>query len=287
VGFDFLGFNVRQYRVGYHRSGRARPGFKTLIKPSADAQQRHLQKLAVTVRSHRAASQEKLIDALNYQVDGWANYYRAQVSSEVFSKMDHLLFIKLWRWARRRHPAKSRTWVAGRYWRHEAGRRWIFTTGLFTDLVRHARKIVEHEKVAGTASPFDGNVLYWATRLGRHPELSAGWATMLKRQGGRCAVCGLYFQTLDEAIECDHVVPLALEGSRAMTNRQLVHGHCHDTKTASDGSDRVRRSKVGPGWNGPRRPISGGTHDKGRKRAPAERSRAEEPCEGKLSSTVL
>jgi RNA-directed DNA polymerase len=43
VGFDFLGFQVRQYRVGkYHtRSYRGIPGMKTLIKPSPHAAKRH------------------------------------------------------------------------------------------------------------------------------------------------------------------------------------------------------------------------------------------------------
>ena len=116
-----------------------------------------------------------------------------------------------------------------------------------------------------TASPYDGNVVYWATQLGRHPELSTAWATLLKRQRGRCAHCGLYFQPQDEVIECDHVTPTALGGSQALANRQLVHGHCHDAKTAADGSDRVRLSKVGPGWNGPRRLRFGGAHVKDRK----------------------
>jgi len=44
VGFDFLGFNIRQYHVGRYktRSYRGQTGFKTIIKPSKKAQQRHL-----------------------------------------------------------------------------------------------------------------------------------------------------------------------------------------------------------------------------------------------------
>jgi RNA-directed DNA polymerase len=275
-GFDFLGFHVRQYPVGYHRCGSTRQGFKTLIKPSKDAQKRHLQSLAVVVKRHRAATQQRLIEALNWAVDGWANYYRAQVSSEVFSEMDHLLFIKLRRWARRRHPDKSETWTASRYWRQVDGRKWVFTTGNRA-LVTHARPIVRHVKVAGDASPFNGDAVYWASRLGRHPELSAGWATLLKRQHGRCAHCGLYFQTLDEVIESDHTIPLALQGTTRIENRQLVHGHCHDRKTASDGSDLVRRSKVGPGWNGPKRPKSGGIHAKDHQAQRPAQARAARP----------
>ncbi len=47
VGFDFLGFHLRQYRVGqYHtRPYRGAPGMKTLTKPSRRALQRHIQHL--------------------------------------------------------------------------------------------------------------------------------------------------------------------------------------------------------------------------------------------------
>jgi RNA-directed DNA polymerase len=44
LGFDFLGFNVRQYRTGKTHSGKTsgpkpqRLGFKTIIKPSQQAQ---------------------------------------------------------------------------------------------------------------------------------------------------------------------------------------------------------------------------------------------------------
>ena len=41
-GFDFLGFNIRQYPVGKYHSDR---GYKTLIKPSSDSQKTHYQRL--------------------------------------------------------------------------------------------------------------------------------------------------------------------------------------------------------------------------------------------------
>ncbi len=58
-GFDFLGFNVRQYEVSKNRSGKNRNGkalsFKTLIKPSNKSTGKHKERLAEIVRSHRAA----------------------------------------------------------------------------------------------------------------------------------------------------------------------------------------------------------------------------------------
>jgi RNA-directed DNA polymerase len=61
-GCDFLGFNVRQYCVGRHRSGKNSAGnplgFKTLFKPSRDAQKRHLRRTGALIRRHRGTSQE-------------------------------------------------------------------------------------------------------------------------------------------------------------------------------------------------------------------------------------
>src|SRR5262249_33070753 len=57
VGFDFLGFTVRQYRVGYHRSGKLRLGFKTWITPSKASQRRQYAALASLVRRQRQAPQ--------------------------------------------------------------------------------------------------------------------------------------------------------------------------------------------------------------------------------------
>ncbi len=105
-------------------------------------------------------------------------------------------------------------------------------------LLHSAQHRKKHVKVVGAASPFDGNLVYWASRLGRHPELPPAKAQLLKRQGGRCALCGLYFISLRDVMEVDHVTPAIIGGSDVDTNHQLLHGHCHDRKTADDGSLR-------------------------------------------------
>jgi RNA-directed DNA polymerase len=153
--------------------------------------------------------------------------------------MDNLLYQKLRRWAKRRHPKKGRGWVARNYWHSDATRNWIFSVPHRAELLLHsAQHRQKHVKVVGTTSPFDGNLVYWASRLGRHPELPAAKARLLKRQGGKCAVCGLYFTSLQDVLEVDHRTPAILGGSDVDTNHQLLHGHCHDRKTASDGSLR-------------------------------------------------
>jgi len=130
AGFDFLGHTVRQYPVGKYRTGcntYGEPlGFKSRITPSKNAQTRHHDELTRIIRQKRGAPQEALINELNPVIKGWANFYSRAVSSQVFSKMDWLLFRPLWRWASRRHPTKSSGWKKRRYWLDQDRRHWIF-----------------------------------------------------------------------------------------------------------------------------------------------------------------
>ena len=71
-GFDFLGFNIRQYPVGKYHSRR---GYKTLIKPSQDSQQTHYRRLKQTIDKRKAVSQADLIAALNPIIELLQKYF--------------------------------------------------------------------------------------------------------------------------------------------------------------------------------------------------------------------
>ncbi|MDJ0719688.1 MAG: group II intron reverse transcriptase/maturase [Prochloraceae cyanobacterium] len=110
-GFNFLGFNVRQYPTGRHHANKTSKGeikpYTLHIKPSKEAIDRHYRRLAEIVHKHKAAPQKALIAKLNPVIRGWSNYYRYSVCSKIFQKIDHLLWYKLKVWADRRHPNKS------------------------------------------------------------------------------------------------------------------------------------------------------------------------------------
>jgi RNA-directed DNA polymerase len=246
VGFDFLGFHVRQHPVGKTHSARrgngrhesVRLGFKTRVTPSKESQRRHYAQLAALIERHQATPQAGLIERLNPVIRGWTRYHSAVVSGRVFARLRCLLFTKLRRWAKRRHPKKRGDWVSAKYWRLETGH-WTFATRDGATLYQHsAARIRRHVKVRGDKSPFDGDWVYWSTRLGAHPEVATRVATLLQRQRGRCARCGLYFTTEGDLPEVDHIVPNHLGGSDAYSNLQLLHRHRHrhDAKTARDDS---------------------------------------------------
>jgi RNA-directed DNA polymerase len=236
AGFDFLGFHIRQYPVGKYKTGRTgqgKPlGFKTHIKPSPAAQRTHLQQIKEELRTRRAAPQGQLISRLNPLIWGWSHYSSTVVAKATFSHMDTLVFAKLRRWAHRRHPKQSAWWVSEKYWHLREGH-WTFKTEKGNTLRRHAdTPIRRHTKVTGARSPYDGDWIYWATSMGRHPDTSRRWAYLLKRQQGRCGWCGLYFTHGDDLVELDHSQPRSQGGDGMYPNLQLLHGHCHADKTA-------------------------------------------------------
>lgn len=106
-------------------------------------------------------------------------------------------------------------------------------------LLFHAQTpIKRHVKVKGDRSFFDGDVIYWSTRKGRHPQLPNLVAQLLKRHSGRCPECELLFVGND-LIEVDHKLPKKEGGTDRFDNLQPIHRHCHDVKTARDRLTKV------------------------------------------------
>lgn len=171
VGFDFLGFNIRQYQVGKHHGAKSskgvKLGFKTLIKPSAEKVKSHLKKLGEVVNSQKSSPQDALIKRLNPIIRGWSNYYSSVVSSKTFTDCDYYFFEKLKRWAYRRHPMKNKTWIMRKYWHTEGKDNWVFSTRGGKNPFKLARhldtKIVRYVKVKGDKSPYDGDLIYWSS----------------------------------------------------------------------------------------------------------------------------
>ena len=227
VGCDFLGFNIRQYPVSRHRSGKngmGTPlGFKTLIKPSREAQHRHLRRTGTVIRRYRGTSQETLIQALRPIITGWTRYYAHVVSKAVFTMMYHRVHHQLRRWALWRHRHKGYRWRMHRYWQRQDGK---IVFGKTQTLPQHpATPITRHVKVAGTRSPYDGDWTYWGLRLRQYTGLSHQHQQLLKRQGGKCGWCHLYFTAEDRREvhhkDRDHT-------HYQVPNLMLLHRHCHD-----------------------------------------------------------
>jgi RNA-directed DNA polymerase len=121
VGFDFLGFTIRQFPVGKYRSAKiggkiSQPlGFKTIITPSKKKLKLHTEHIGSIINTHESAPQMALIDHLNPVIRGWANYYSTVVSKETYSQAETITYQQLRAWAKRRHPNKTSGWIAQKY----------------------------------------------------------------------------------------------------------------------------------------------------------------------------
>jgi len=227
-GFDFLGFSILQFRSKY-KYGQIN-GVATRITPSKNKYIKYQEKLALVLRQSINLSQELLIKKLNPIIVGWSRYFGLSDATTfgTLQKMDHLLYLKLRRWAKRR--TKSASAGTRKYWVHYP--KWSFETSDGAKLATHtqyARNIKDYVKVIGERSPFDGNDIYWASRLGKNPLMSKSQALLLKKQKGHCNLCNLIFVE-EDVLEIDHITPLSQGGKKVFPNLQLLHRHCHDNK---------------------------------------------------------
>ncbi|MGL5193992.1 MAG: group II intron reverse transcriptase/maturase [Chroococcales cyanobacterium] len=255
-GFDFLGFNIRQYPVGKHKSGKtggraSRPiGHKTHIKPSKKAVKAHTEVIKGVVKQHRTAPQSALINKLNPIIRGMVRY-SGVVSTDTFNKLDHTVWLMLRAWTVSRcgkaNHEKLRKYFKPGTVKLSNGRErqetWLFQTPDGERLYKHSwTAIVRHTLVRPDATPYDGNWTYWATRKGQAIETPTRVAKLLKKQKGKCTWCGQYF-TPSDLVEVDHIQPKSQGGKDEYNNQQLLHRHCHDEKTALDEAKAVSLTK--------------------------------------------
>lgn len=230
-GFDFLGFTIRQFKSKYN-CGRLKNSIKTFIIPSHETCKTYQTKLGLIINKSKVLSQELLIKRLNPVISGWARYFgRSDASTtKILSKMDYLLYLKLRKWSKRK--TKSAKKGAHKYWRKVGNRNWTFGTYDGVNLVMNVdyeESIKFYVKVKGSNSPFDGKDIYWASRLGYSLAMSQSQAFLLKKQKGRCNLCGMLFKN-EDMLETDHIIPISQGGGRGYQNIQLLHRHCHDQK---------------------------------------------------------
>ncbi len=152
VGFDFLGFNIRQESREQHSTGKSEqkhssgskaivtsllhrlapqqraPGLKTIIAPSQEANNRHLTAIEQKLQQVQTAPQTQVIEELNPMIAGWAAYYNGIVPAATLNRYDELLEQRLIDWASKRHPGKASDWLLSRYWQRAGNKRRVFAT---------------------------------------------------------------------------------------------------------------------------------------------------------------
>ena len=225
-GFDFLGFNVRQFERTDRKSG-----VKLIIRPSAKSVKAIRKKLKETFRRCRGSNVAKLVKEVNPIIRGWADYYKGSVSKRTFTKLDDYLFTLQVRWTKWQHSKKSYKWRLQKYWGQWRGKdRYVFGEEDRYMLKFQWTPIRRHIGVRRFAAFDDPDLQeYWTKRkeqLTRNNLRTKVQKQIARTQQYVCPVCG---DTLanGEVIEEHHHQPRSEGGNDTLANLRLVHIYCH------------------------------------------------------------
>lgn len=229
-GFNFLGFNVRQYQG------------KCLIKPQKEKVRDKISQIKTWLNEHPNAKPEIVISVLNPILRGWANYYKHGVSSRTFSYFDHRMTKLLIKWAKKKHPNKGVEWVVPRYFGRIKGDHWVFTAktrnrngepkgGYIYKMA--STEITRHIKIKGEASPDDPSLIsYWNERQTKYGKtyFAKGSKLYLVAQNKKwqCPVCGGTMHLLKVAhpsAEISRLRPVILIHGWATLSRFVLGEH--------------------------------------------------------------
>jgi RNA-directed DNA polymerase len=239
AGFDFLSFTIRRYHV--------HGGTKVLTKPSREVLEKIRRRNAEELRVLRGASPAEVVGTLNPIIRGQAFYFRPGASKKAYQGLDNHMWQHLYKWARRRHPKKSRRWVTARYFglfHPTRSNQWVFgdrDSGAYLHYYAWT-KIVRHVPVPGRYSPDDPALAqYWADRRRKRtpPQIAETWQRDLRIQQGLCPLCWeplLYvdrppdsltqWETWYRGIRKALAHQAITERGSGRTTRRLVHAHC-------------------------------------------------------------
>jgi RNA-directed DNA polymerase len=204
---------------------------KTVNIFTGGSESRLQRKLKGIWRKHQGTPTRALIREMNPVIRGWSNYFRPQVASRTFRRLDDWMYYRAYHYAKRRHPKKSSRWRTHRYWGYGQDRqdRWVFmdkTQG--SSLIKFAWvKIQRHAMVPSTYSPDDPTRQdYWRQRGMKTQTTGHRYRRLFANQKGLCPVC---YQPLEngEEIHRHHVIPKKRGGTDALDNLRLVHLGCH------------------------------------------------------------
>jgi len=228
-GFDFLGFNIRQYK----KNNKKRI---LLIKPSKDS----IKKTKATIKEACARKKGRpvgeLIQELNPIIRGTGYYWNKVASSNVFSEVTNYVWIKTRKLLNQQHHMKSTEWKRKKYFKPDhngiSKDKWILT-----DPKDNKNQITKMSWI-----PIERHVMIKHDSSPDNPELKQYFEIrdkkeykdsnvlhrqkIAKSQKYKCRVCK---QSLigEEDLDINHIVPKIVGGKSHYYNLELLHNSCH------------------------------------------------------------
>lgn len=246
-GFNFLGYNIRQFPARH-----AKTGHKLLIRPSKEAIMRLRTRLRAEWIALRGSGIPTVLMKLNPIIRGWTHYYRNCCASQVFQDLDNWMYLRCIRHTKWTHPHKSQGWRISHYFGRLNPRRndcWVFGDKQHGGhLLKFCwTKIQRHIKVRGKASPDDPTLRdYWQQRRCKTTSgtLPNRLDQIASRQQYACPMCGEPLLN-SEVLQVHHTNLNKQDPKRDHpTCQRLVHLYCHQQIHSRSGRDQAAKKEL-------------------------------------------
>lgn len=267
--FDYLGFTFH-YILGKKISKitTQRKNNKNFVRsglyvyPSKLKVQSFKNKIKETIKSNLNVSPYRLVNILNPIIRDWGNYFGIG-TLRIFSRLDHYIWYRIWRYLRRKYKKVSTKNLVNRYFQGvqtPSGRTWQFH-GTFNsvnkDTLKRKRSVAWILLLSQLNKPVPAQMfspnkalvksIYYIddslfneynvtmVKLRSKEKRVDRWSLLYKRQEGLCCICGQSLGYLiSENLEIHHlkkVSQLDVDDSslKDINNLQLVHKSCHKT----------------------------------------------------------
>lgn len=241
-GFDFLGFNLRQYRANNR--------MRLLIKPSRSSVKKARERIKNVFIQFRGKPVGDLIKKLNPIIRGIGNYWSSQVAKKIFGTLDSYIWIKTRKHLKTLHPNKSFKWIYRKYFKADytgvSRSKWILTDphDYRTQLFKMTWiPIVRHVLVKYKNSPDDGSLVEYFEKRDKKEFIKDNVSSrrkLSKLSNYKCRVCN---QSLvgEESLNINLIMPRKLGGDERYDNLELLHKSCrryHQTLLEKYGGGR-------------------------------------------------
>ena len=263
--FDFLGFTfhyLTKPRIGRiteqrdsNKQRKIRGGL--YVYPSDDSIIKFKKKIKLLFVKNLNLTPYKLITLLNPTIRGWGNYF-AVGTKRVFSRLDHFIWFRTWRWLRRKFKKVSTKILYSRFYAGSPkDRAWHFHAtwnNASPDMLKRKGKLLHIILLTGltpgvpaqTFKPTkevlnesyyinnEGSI-NWNVHINKKKSIGVSentWAKLYNRQQGLCTLCEQdlgYFSSDNLHIHHKKQVALHPELINDIKNQELVHISCHKT----------------------------------------------------------
>jgi len=175
------------------------------------------------------------IRKLNPIIRGWVNYYRISFeSSKIFSKLSGYILMLFWKWTKRTHPRKNKTWIVKNYIFSTQTHSWQIRTkranGLPPILIVNPRTI---PIIKVTAVNTEKNLYYDKEHFdNRHKVLiiKEFRRKIYIKHRYKCAACGEILDN-NEEVELHRIIPGKYSSKYTLKNTVPLHKTCHESVT--------------------------------------------------------